>query len=486
MGIYAEMVDMDEAFNALPYDPILVNQFNISIPEQKEEFRRHLYSHYKDAESIDTAASCHCGTIRDVHRKGVICDVCNTPVEITNEKAITPSMWIKAPEGIAALVSPEIWIMLDGALSSKECNFLDYLTNTDYSVQADKISSKDTKKKYDKLVEKNLGRGLNNFIERFDEIIEFLFSANIIDTNKGEFWVFIQENKHLFFPQYIPIPSKICFVVESTTSGVYIDEPIALGANAAHTIAKIYSSATALKSIKLQNLVAKALKSISQFHEVYDRTRIARKPGIMRKHVLGGRLDFTGRAVITSISVPHKYDDLYLPWGLSVQLFKYHIINKLLKRNNPLTGLPYSPNEALNFVYSNVLQYNLELDNIFKELIAEANGGRGPTTLLARNPTLQRGSIQQFYTAKIKSNIEDTTISLSVICLKSPNADFDGDQLNLTLILDNKLGDAFKRLAPHLWVLSLEEPHAISSNLELQGPGVDTISNWLHADYLTT
>jgi len=188
--------------------------------------------------------------------------------------------------------------------------------------------------------------------------------------------------------------------------------------------------------------------------------------------------------VITSISTPHRYDDLHLPWGLTVQLLKYHIINKLNRRINPKTGRVYTAVEALNFVYDNVLRYDAEMDAILKELIAESNGGRGFIVLFARNPTLQRGSIQQFYVPKIKTNVADNTISMSPICLRAPNADFDGDQLNLTLILDNQLSQATARLAPHLWVLSLERPHDISGNLELQGPVVDTIANWLHADYI--
>lgn len=59
-------------------------------------------------------------------------------------------------------------------------------------------------------------------------------------------------------------------------------------------------------------------------------------------------------------------------------------------------------------------------------------------------------------------------------------------QLNLILILDEQLRKSTERLAPHLWVLSPDKPHTISGNLELQGPVVDTISNWLHADYLPT
>jgi hypothetical protein len=73
---------------------------------------------------------------------------------------------------------------------------------------------------------------------------------------------------------------------------------------------------------------------------------------------------------------------------------------------------------------------------------------------------------------------------MSVLCLKSPNADFDGDQLNLTLLPDNYLADATDRIAPHTWVLSTDDPHQISGNLELQGPVVETAVNYVHQDYL--
>lgn len=476
MGVYAELVDNDAEFARLTYEPILVNDFDTSIAEQKEEFERHLYSHYKDSDSIEDSASCDCRLTTTVEKLGVVCEFCNTPVVGTNDRPIVPSMWIRAPDGVKGLVVPEVWIMLETALSVKEFNFLEFLCNTTYRYDPDHITSKETRRKLERLITRSFPRGLNNFIENFDEIIEFLFSANIIDTNKNDLYQFIQQNKHLFFPMYLPIPSKICFVVESTTSGVYIDKPIAAAVDAALTIVSIRSTAYALKPAVVQNRVTKALKSLALFHEVYDRTRLARKPGLFRRHVFGSRLHFTGRGVITSISDPHDYDELHSPWGMSTQLLKYHIINKLMKRGRTAA-------EALTFVYSNVLRYSEELDGIFKELIAESPEKGIPVTL-HRNPTLQRGSTQLFYITRVKPNVNDNTIGMSVIVLKAPNADFDGDQLNMTLILDNELGEAMKRLAPHLWVLSLEEPHEISGNLELQGPVVETVVNWLHEDYL--
>ncbi|WNV49643.1 hypothetical protein [Pseudomonas phage ANB1] len=36
-------------------------------------------------------------------------------------------------------------------------------------------------------------------------------------------------------------------------------------------------------------------------------------------------------------------------------------------------------------------------------------------------PTLQRGSTQQFFITKVKDDINDNSISMSVLCLKAPN-----------------------------------------------------------------
>lgn len=98
---------------------------------------------------------------------------------------------------------------------------------------------------------------------------------------------------------------------------------------------------------------------------------------------------------------------------------------------------------------------------------------------------MQRGSTQQFRITKVKTEVHVNTVSMSVLVLKAPNADFDGDQLNLILLLDREITEATSRLAPHLWVLSPDEPHELSGNLELQGPVVDTVVSWMHQNYLT-
>lgn len=416
MGLHLKVVDLDEVHDNFKGKIVYANDFKTGTIEGKEAFHRHFYSHYQDSEAIDNSASCDCGDITDAHKLDVVCENCGTPVVSTSNRPIVPSMWIRAPEGVDSLISPQLWIMLSNYLTMKEFDFLEYLTNTSYTYDYSAISSKETKRKLDRMLKREFPRGFNNFIRNFDEIFQFLLDVNIINSNKTEMAEFIRRNKQFMFPKYIPIPSKLCFVVESTTSGNYMDEPIGPAIEAVLTFCSIGSSPIPIKPQTVQNRVAESMKNYSAYHRMLAKSRIAQKPGLCRKHVLGGRLNFTARGVITSISDPHDYDELHIPWGIACQLFKYHLINKLRKKHR------MSTRTAISFIYENVLQYNVILDELFKELIAESKY-KGIACSLHRNPTLQRGSTQQFFITRIKSDLRDNSISLSVLVLKSPNAD---------------------------------------------------------------
>ena len=141
--------------------------------------------------------------------------------------------------------------------------------------------------------------------------------------------------------------------------------------------------------------------------------------------------------------------------------------------------LKMTPNECIQFLNSYTNKYHPLLDELFKELINESPAKSIPV-ILQRNPTLVRLSAQYLRVTKIKIDPSDNTISLSVLVLKGPNADFDGDALNGMLILDEEMNKSLKRLAPHLGVLDLDKPRSISKNIVLHSPVLSTISNWMY------
>ncbi len=55
----------------------------------------------------------------------------------------------------------------------------------------------------------------------------------------------------------------------------------------------------------------------------------------------------------------------------------------------------------------------------------------------------------------------------------------DGDELNILLILDDYMDERFSKLSPHLGVMSLRKPNAISSAPTMPMPVMGMLNNWL-------
>ncbi len=62
----------------------------------------------------------------------------------------------------------------------------------------------------------------------------------------------------------------------------------------------------------------------------------------------------------------------------------------------------------------------------------------------------------------------------------SPDNRFDGDQLNMTCMIDHLTTEELAALAPHKSTFSLDEPYKVSRNLSMPKTVVGTISNWIH------
>jgi len=59
--------------------------------------------------------------------------------------------------------------------------------------------------------------------------------------------------------------------------------------------------------------------------------------------------------------------------------------------------------------------------------------------------------------------------------------DFDGDELNCTLYLDNMLAEIMKKFKSHYSVPDLSKPFNISGNLNIMSTATSILSNYLHS-----
>jgi len=468
MGVCLSLLNFNQVFSQLKMPPVIVNDLVNSSVEQKEKLNATILTAYS-SDLLSNVPSCECGSITGEYNVGIVCANCQT--EVKNPHGDLESfVWLRAPEGVRALINPTAWMMLSKAFTKGNFNLIHWLADDLYKSDAKEPDFLPFVKQF------GFQRGLNYFIDNFDKVMEALFSLKVfrkavVDSQLEEF---VARYRHCIFSQYIPLPNKTLLVIEETNSGAYID-PINIGAlNAIHTLVGIDSPLSNFSVRQKERRTISCIVRLADFYIEYYKTTLARKEGIFRKHVYGTRSHFSFRAVISSITDPHNYDEIHIPWGVAVSALKLHLTSKLIRRG-------MNPNQINGFLYAHADRYSPLLDQPFQELINESPN-KGIDCVLNRNPSLMRGSCQALRITKVKIDPNIPTIGMSILICKSFNADFDGDALNCTLSIDNRIAEAMENLAPHKSTFGLEDHRGITSSLMLPKPLVSTIANWLDTD----
>jgi hypothetical protein len=494
MSISQEPVDFDLIFNQLKSKPIIINDVMGSSQEEKDNLKSMIYTRY-NSDLLSNLPSCACGSgfenentgITGQYNIGVICPNCHTAVKAEFDQVIEPLIWLRAPKGVKGLINPVIWTMLCKEFNISDFKTMKWLCDSSYRSASSKKSALEIvlQKMLD---DTGIRRGYNSFIDNFDFIIDFLFTNTDTRSKTKSKRVerdclkeLLKIHRNCIFSKYLPLPNKSLLVIEETNLGTFVD-PIIVGAiDAILTVAGIESALFQHSLTVKENRTIRALIELANFNDNYMKSGLAGKPGIFRKHEFGSRVNWGFRAVITSLTDQHDYDELHIPWGIAIAVFRYHVMNKLFK-------MGYTINSAIHLLNFHAKNYSLLLDNIFKELIDEAKPSVCPLTgrllkgiqcTLGRNPSLHRGSLQTLRITHIKTDVNIPTISLSILIVRALGADFDGDECNCMLLLDNSMVEQMKDFAPHKSVLNLDKPKAVSAIISMPKPVISSISSHL-------
>jgi DNA-directed RNA polymerase subunit beta' len=133
------------------------------------------------------------------------------------------------------------------------------------------------------------------------------------------------------------------------------------------------------------------------------------KQGRFRQNLLGKRVDYSGRSVIT-VGPDLKIWQCGLPTKMALELFKPFIMKKLVDKD-----VVYNIKKAKMLVEAETPEVFAILDDVVKE----------HPVLLNRAPTLHRLGIQAFEPVLV----EGKAIKLHPLVCHAFNADFDGDQM---------------------------------------------------------
>lgn len=423
MGIHLSLVNFDEEFHQNTRRiPIIINDFSETSEEQKKTFNRMIYTQYDNTDLLSNLPSCECPETQGLsgaHLMGVVCPKCNSPVKAIMDQDLEPLVWIRAPKGVAGLINPLIWSMLSERFTKKGYNFVHWLSDTTYKPTG-RVAPPELADLMSGIlaVVPNFQRSLNKFIIHFKDIMTVFFRMKLFRKKKGE-EDGLQELLTLFsdciFSQYLPVPNRALLVVEKTNVGTYIDPTITGAVDAIQTMVSIDSSLSSFSVRTKENRTVKTISQISMFYDDQYSKMLAKKEGLYRKHVFGTRSHFSFRAVISSETGAHGYDELHLPWGIGISVFRIHLINKLDRRG-------FTPNQSIAFLNKHAQIYHPLLDELFNELIAESPY-KGIHCVFQRNPSLERGSAQAMFIMSVKTDPAIATVSLSILSVVGLNAD---------------------------------------------------------------
>ncbi|HEC78662.1 MAG TPA: DNA-directed RNA polymerase subunit beta' [candidate division WOR-3 bacterium] len=174
------------------------------------------------------------------------------------------------------------------------------------------------------------------------------------------------------------------------------------------------------------------------------------KQGRFRRNLLGKRVDYSGRSVIT-VDPSLKLYECGIPKEMALELFKPMIVRKLEER-----GVVDSERGARRLVRARSTEVYEILDEIIKDR----------PVLLNRAPTLHRVSIQAF----LPVLREGRAITIHPMVCHPYNADFDGDTMSIHVPLSPEA-----ILESYLLMLSIHNIRSPAHGRALMAPTQDVV-----------
>jgi DNA-directed RNA polymerase beta' subunit len=174
---------------------------------------------------------------------------------------------------------------------------------------------------------------------------------------------------------------------------------------------------------------------------------ISDKKGFLRNSVMGSRANFSSRCVLTPLPMGTAIDEVWMPYTAGVELLKLQVVNWLVHEQGmkPVEALHHATQAAINF------------DPDVYDFICRLVGDNGLPILLNRNPTISIGSILKMRLTKVKDDVDDQTMGIRNNVLPFLAADYDGDVLNVFMLFEDSVAQAFNKLTPFALARSLDD-----------------------------
>ncbi|ECG2575463.1 hypothetical protein EVJ02_17750 [Salmonella enterica subsp. enterica serovar Kedougou] len=477
--------------------PIIINDVAVTMDtiEASEMINQILQNRIVD-ETLNSAPICSLtceSPITHRYNLGLRCPHCG---HVVSEHRITSEVWLRAPDEMGNFINPRFWSLFNAFFGSKLKKFnrnkvtvergsdlLLWLIDPYYRPEKDEGTRARVVKRI--LIEHGFERGIRNFVDHHRTVFNILTSPEawkeIYPPTKNnryeservrlEWREFFQEQSFTFFPRHLPIISSKLIVTEERRQGIFIDPVYTSAIDAVKNVALLYTNARRIDPRFIIRRAIKANRQLAYFYIDHRQEVMEGKPGFYRAKLGSTHVPWGGRVTISPISEPHDALKVIAPWRWLVPLASVHIENKLGRRD-------YTPRQCERIIAFAAMQYVPLVHEIINELIKESPGGFGLMLEVLRNPTLVQLSIQTLFISSVLTDVTQCSLRISDRVIKAPNADFDGDQLQCRMAIDQiemELGMAYR---PDNGFMSSTNVDEVSSCMILHNENISNINRF--------
>lgn len=385
--------------------------------------------------------ACDCGEVEGRFYEGTVCPTCGSPVTC-RDTVFSKRGWIDL--GDSAIISPLFFQYFSKVVGPSQ---LVKILHPRRSLTVDGIARDAADSgPFD-------GMGLVAFRDRWPEVLDHFEqrSRRKGDPRIAEYAKLIRENPAMVMTTKIPVFSHILRPALVVDKQMIFDE-----VNNLYNL--LLSNAAVLQDYTPEEATEANVNAVlwriqERANEIFDHVLhvLSGKGGYLRGDLLGVRINFSARCVITPLGPGHEQDEVEVPYLAFLELYRFQLTNLLARMNG------VSIARANELWHEAQTRFDRTMYAVMKELIQRGGDGRGLPALINRNPTIAFGSILQVRIVGVKK-WTDYTMSIHNNVLKLMAADYDGDVIALIPLLDAELAAALRVYDPRLMMISRDGP----------------------------
>lgn len=386
--------------------------------------------------------ACDCGHMEGRFYEGTVCTKCGTPVTC-RDTVFSKRGWVDLGEG-RQIVSPLFFQYFSKVIGPTQFNKILHQKRV---LTVDGIARSDGDSgPFD-------GLGLIGFAERWPEILDHFEAKKKSDPRVAEFARTIRENPELVMTSKIPVFSHILRPALVVDKQMIFDE-----VNNLYNL--LISNANVLDDYTPEEATEANVNSVlwriqERANEIFEHVLhvLSGKGGYLRGDLLGVRVNFSARCVITPLGPGREQNEVEVPYLAFLELYRFQLTNLLARMNG------VSLSKANDMWHVAQTRFDRSVYAAMKELIRRGSvEGQGLPALINRNPTIAFGSILQVRIVDVKKDLRDYTLGIHNGVLKLIGGDYDGDVIALIPLLDADLAEAFRIYDPRLMTISRDGP----------------------------